>query len=447
MRKKSRYSSRPSRPTPATGGERIVEAVIESLGARGDGVARLGGVPLFIPYTLPGEHVRARIEGKRADGMFGTVVERLRDSQGRTPAVCPHFGVCGGCALQHASDEVSASWKAGLLREALARQGINDPPLKPLIRIAPGTRRRASFAFRKGRDGLRLGFNARASHEVVDIQSCAVLDLKLVALLSPLRALLSEILPGGAEGDAFLQDSDTGLDLLITAEAPNRKGGLDLFLLEKLAAFAAERDLARLSWRHPDERLAQPVVAARSPMAVLGPATVELPPGAFLQPSREGEAALVSLVLQGVGGCGTAADLFAGLGSFALPLAGAGCAVHAVEGDGQAAAALKRAAERACLTRLTVEERDLVHRPFSAKELEKYQAVLFDPPRAGAKEQAVEIAQAKGVKRVAAISCNPATLARDLKLLAEGGWRLLEVTPVDQFVWSPHLEAVAVLAR
>ncbi len=446
MRQKTRYKSRPKRPAPPVGGERIVEAVIDSLGARGDGVARLGADPLFVPGTLPGELVRVRVEGKRADGMFGALDELLSASSARIAPVCPHFGTCGGCALQHAAAEVYGAWKEGLLQEALARQGLADPPLKPLIRILPGTRRRASFAFRKGPGGMRLGFNARASHEVVDIQSCAVLDLKLAALLPPLRALLGEILPQGAEGDAFLQDSDTGLDLLIAAEAPNRKG-LDLFLRERLAAFATSSHLARLSWRQPDERVAEPVAALRTPMVNLGPATVELPPGAFLQPSREGEAALVRLVLEAVGNAGPVADLFAGLGSFALPLAQAGLAVHAVEGDGPAVAALKRAAERACLTRLSTEERDLVRRPLSTKELEGFNTVVFDPPRAGAKEQAAEIAQTKGPAIAVAVSCNPATLARDLKIFVNAGWRLDSITPVDQFSWSPHLEAVAVLKR
>jgi 23S rRNA (uracil1939-C5)-methyltransferase len=251
--------------------------------------------------------------------------------------------------------------------------------------------------------------------------------------------LLRAVVEDGHGGDVVITSTETVLDVVIEAEAR-----LDLFDRERLAAFAESADLARLSWRRPGGGLVEPLAHRRQAMVRFAGIDVALPPGSFLQPSPEGERALASLVFDAVGAATPVADLFAGCGSFTFPLAQKAF-VHAVEGEAAAAAALKSAAEHNG-ARVTVECRDLAHRPLLADELKRFQAVVFDPPRVGASAQAEQLA-ASGPPLVVAVSCNPATLARDAKTLANGGYHLTRATPVDQFPWSAHLEAVAVFER
>jgi len=422
---------------------RIVEVVIDSLGARGDGVGRTddgGSAAIFVPRTVPGDRVLAAIEGKRGDGLSATLVEILEAGEGRVEPVCPHYAQCGGCQAQHLSPELYASWKQGLLVEALGRVGLGATPIDPLIAIPPGQRRRAVLAYHRRRS-LQLGFNARASHQLVEIESCPILDPALVALLPGLRALLSDVIPEGEDGDCHIALADNGADVLVEGEAR-----LDLFDREKLADHAVRLDLARLAWRRPGVGFAEPVAARRAPRITLGKANVEPPPGAFFQPSQAGEDAIAALCLEAIGDASPVADLFCGLGSFTFPLA-AKAVVHGVEGDRDAVHALKAAADRAgSALRVTVEQRDLFGRPLMAQDLKRFQAVLFDPPRAGAAAQATHLATS-GVPLIVAVSCNPATLARDLRTLVDGGYRIERITPIDQFPWSAHLEAVAVLRK
>ncbi len=418
---------------------RNLEVEIAALGGRGDGIASHQGEPVFVPYTVPGDRVVVRIDGRRGDGLVAWPLQVLTGGPGRVEPPCRHFGRCGGCSLQHLDGAAYVAWKRGLLVEALARAGFDCEAVGPLLCIAPGSRRRAAFAFARRRGRLAVGFNTKGSHEVVDLAQCRLVAPQLIDLLPPLRDLLPALIDEGREGDAVASLTEAGIDLLVEADAR-----LDLFDRERLAAFADSQDLARLSWRRPGGELIEPLACRRPPVVRFAGVGVVLPPGGFLQPSREGEDALASLVVAAIGTCTPVADLYAGCGSFTFPLARM-AAVHAVEGDAAALRALSAAAGESP-GRVTTENRDLARRPLSAEELKRFQAVVFDPPRVGAAAQA-EILAAAGPPLIVAVSCNPATLARDARILAKGGYRLRQATPVDQFPWSAHLEAVAVFER
>lgn len=417
--------------TPATARPLIVTA--GPLGARGDVVADHDGRRFYIPFALPGETLEVRPGAPRGDGGHGAELVRvLAPAADRMEPACPHFGTCGGCALQHMAPVAEAEWKRGLVVTALGRRGI-DAPVEATVSIPPGSRRRATLGYRRTRTGLILGFRARQSHTLIDVTACPVLRPELHTLLPGLRRGLAEVAPPGAAGDLQVQWTDSGADVRLDLPAPP-----DLPAREALAALAEALDLARLHVRV--DGLDEPVAARRPPQVILGGVPVILPVGAFLQPSEEGETALRDRVLAGLEGIdGAVADLFCGLGTFALPLA-ARRPVLAVDGDGPAAGAL------AATGRVRTATRDLFADPLAGKDLAPFAAVVFDPPRAGAQEQARALAIG-GPAVVVAVSCAPATFARDARILLDGGYILERVTPVDQFAWSPHLEVVAVFRR
>ncbi len=433
------------------GGGRQVELVIEGLGARGDGFARLKGRLVFVPFTLAGDRVRLRLTGTRGGDFKAEMLELLDPGPGRVEPPCPHFGTCGGCGLQQLSDEAYGAWKQGLVSQALAQRGLKDIAVAPLVRIAPGTRRRATLA--ATRDGAKvfLGFHGRESHRVVDLTSCLVLTPGLTALLPALRQALAPLLAPREVAALTLCETETGIDVLIVSEsAPN------LAAREALAALAESQDLARLSWARssrvgrPTPGAApepEPVVLRRPPSLRFAGVPVVPPPGGFLQPTAAGEAALVERVLAYLPeGAETIAELYAGCGTFTFPLAVRG-RVHAVERDATALASLWAAARQADLAgRITVTAQDLTRLPVLAEDLEGGDCVVFDPPRAGAREQAAEIARSS-VPAAVAVSCNPKTFARDARILVDGGFVLVEVTPIDQFPWTGHLELVAKFRR
>jgi 23S rRNA (uracil1939-C5)-methyltransferase len=419
-----------------------VELEIAAIGARGDGIARHGGTSVYLPFTAPGDRVLARLGAPRGDGIAGTVERILKPGPGRAAPACRHFGACGGCTLQHLDAIRYAAAEMDLLRAALARHGLGEAPLEPLFIVPPGARRRVRFAIAwpRGRTAPVLGLAERGTHALVDLAECPVLDPRLFALAAPLRALAHRLLRPGEHAHAGLQDPGSGIDLLLDLpRAP------DLPALEALAEFAAAQDLARIQWRGEGGAIV-PVAQRRPVQAMLGGIAVDVPPDAFLQATAAGEAALVAEAVAGIGDAPRIADLFAGIGTFTFALAGR-AKVHAVEGWTPAVAALLASARRSGLAqRVTAEARDLEARPLAGDELRRYDAVIFDPPRAGAKHQAAALA-ASGVPRILAVSCNPATFARDARLLVEGGYRLLRMQPVDQFLWSAHLELAALFAR
>jgi 23S rRNA (uracil1939-C5)-methyltransferase len=427
---------RPSRPEAHR--EELVELAIERVGARGDGIAQYRGDPVFVPFTVPGDHVRARLGARRHGGREGFVVDWLASGPGRGAPRCRHFGTCGGCALQHLDHESYQRIKLRVLHSALERVGI-DPGVVGPMRLVPPERRRARLGISRPRDPrlpARVGYRERFRHNLVDLRECPVLEPALFALIGRLPQVARDLIPPGGSAEATLTRTDSGIDLLMeAAERP------ELSACEVLARFAEECDLARIVWRSGPDEL---VVVERRPVRVLlSGIAVPFPPGAFLQASPSAEMILVEEVLSAVGPARPAVDLFAGLGAFAFALACDG-PVHAVEGDVGTAAALARAA--ADQPRATVERRDLARNPLPADALSRYAAAVFDPPRAGAARQAEALA-ASAVATVIAISCNPASFARDAATLVSGGYRLERVTPVDQFVWTPHLELAATFRR
>ena len=415
------------------------ELTIESVGVRGDGIARLAGLKVFVPYTLPGERVEARIVGARPDGLAARVERWIAESPERVSPPCPQFGRCGGCALQHWSDEGYANWKVELLRTALRRQGL-EAPIEPIRHTPPRARRRAGFVARFGGRGVTLGFRERGSHRIVSVAECPVLRPSLERFALDAPPMLAGLDPPNAEWALDASLTESGIDLLVTAA-----GAPSLAVREGLAALAERLDLARVSWRTGEKAAPQPIAIRRAPLLRFAEVAVEPPPGAFFQASAEGEAALTEEVLAMTQGARRIADLYAGLGTFTLPLAQSADAVLGVEGDEAALAALAAAARRGQLPVRTL-ARDLARDPLRAEELNAFDAVVLDPPRAGAKAQCSELASSK-VPAVAMVSCNPATFARDARMLTQGGFRLERVVPVDQFLWSPHLELAALLGR
>jgi 23S rRNA (uracil1939-C5)-methyltransferase len=419
----------------------VIELDIESLGARGDGVAALGdGTPIYVPYAAVGDRLRVVVEGRRGKGLAARIDAILRPGPGRAAPPCRHFGRCGGCALQHLDAETCRRWKAARIATALRRRGVAAGAIEDVVAIPSRTRRRAALVALHEAGGVRLGFHARASREVVDLGECHVLAPRLSALLAPLRRALAPIVPMGKSAEVALTASDTGIDLLLAAKAEPSVGAR-----QELAALAAECDLARIAWRRPGAE-AEPIVQQRQPQVRFGGVAVDLPPGAFLQPSAEGEAALVKAVSSFLPRAKRVADLFAGCGTFAFSLAKT-AGVHAVEGDRAACEAMAGAARRAGLAgRVTVERRDLEAFPLTPAELDRFDAVVFDPPRAGAPAQAAALARS-AVPVAIAVSCDPESFARDARALVDGGYRLARLVPIDQFAWSAHVELIARFER
>jgi 23S rRNA (uracil1939-C5)-methyltransferase len=408
-----------------TTGFDLREVTVARLGLRGEGLAD----GLRVPFALPGERVR----GPAADGVLAplTLVEPSPD---RVAPPCPQFEACGGCALQHASDGFLAAWKREVVARALAARRI-DAEVAPTLVSPARSRRRAVFAARRTKRTLMIGFHGRRSETVADAAGCLVVRPELLGA----RPALAAVTALGASRAHGLRLTVThgmaGLDVEAAGGKP-----LDADLRARLAAVAEAHDLARLAWE------GAPVAARRPPWQAFGRARVVPPPGAFLQATAEGEAALVAAVRAGTRDARRVADLFAGCGTFALPLAEA-AEVHVVEGDAamlDALAAGWRAAPG--LRRVTTEARDLFRRPLSPAELDRFDAAVFDPPRAGAEAQARALAASR-VPRVVAVSCNPITFARDAAILVAGGFRLGPVRPVDQFRWSGHVEIVAAFTR
>ncbi len=401
------------------------DVTIERLGQQGDGLAGA----LRVPFALPGERVRGPVaEGRMAP------VEVLEASPERVTPPCPHFGVCGGCALQHASDAFLADWKRGVVLRALAARGLAVEP-GPTLTSPPRSRRRATFAGRRTRQGVVVGFHGRRSDDVIDATGCLLVRPELLAA----RPALAEITAAGASRAHGLRLtatlSDAGLDVAVEGGKP-----LDAALRVRLAALAEAHELARLAWD------GEPVAARWPPLQTFGRARVAPPPGAFLQATAEGAAALTEAVRRTIGGARRVVDLFAGCGTFALPLAET-AEVHAVEGEAAMLAALDAGWRGATgLKRMMTETRDLFRRPLLPSELDWYDAVVIDPPRAGAEAQARALAASR-VPVVAAVSCNPVSFARDAAILVAGGYRLEDVQAVDQFRWSGHVEINAAFRR
>jgi 23S rRNA (uracil1939-C5)-methyltransferase len=401
---------------------------IDALGHKGDGVAWTAQGRVFVPGTLPDEMIVADVEGER-----GRLLAVETASPERVVPPCPLFGNCGGCALQHWAGEPYRAWKRGLVVDQLAMAGV-VADVAALIDATQGGRRRATFHARRAHDAIVVGFMAARSHDLVPVPTCPVLAPALAG--APLVARrVAEALGGAKPLDIQVTATDGGLAIDIRGHGPvegRRRGAL--------SRLADDLDLARLSL-HGD------IVVERRPAAItMGQAQVVPPPGGFLQATQAGEAALARLVVEAVGSRKKVADLFCGCGPFALRLAQS-ATVHAVELDKAALAALDTAARRSLALRpITIEARDLFRRPLLSHELAGFDAVVMDPPRAGARAVATALA-ASQVPLVVSVSCDAVTFARDGAILVAGGYRLDQVTPVDQFAFSPHIEIVGLFSR
>lgn len=399
---------------------------IQRLGHQGDGVA---DGPLFAPRTLPGEEITGTVEGSQISD-----IRIVTPSSDRVKPPCRHYNACGGCQLQHASDSFVSEWKVDIVRHALSAQGL-ETVFRQIITSPPQSRRRATLAVRRTKKGAMAGFHGRASGVITEIPDCQLLDPALVNAIPMVEALATAV--GSRKGELAVTLTTTrgGLDVSITGGKP-----LDGPLRMVLAQTVEQHGLARLAWDGE-------VVAMRAPATqVFGVAQVVPPPGAFLQATRHGEKALLSAVREITKDARRIVDLFAGCGTFTLPLAG-GAEIHAVEGDRDMTKALDQGWRHTSdLKKVTTEARDLFRRPLMPDELAKFDAVVIDPPRAGAEAQIDELSQAK-TPVIAYVSCNPITFARDAQILCSSGYRLNWVQVVDQFRWSVHTELVASFTR
>jgi 23S rRNA (uracil1939-C5)-methyltransferase len=390
---------------------------------------------VFVPLTLPGEQVRVFPEGSRAE-----LDSILSPSPDRIAPLCPHFGECGGCSLQHWSARPYLGWKRDRVIEALSRESLETEVLETFASPPASRRRLALHARPGGKAGALLGFKGRRSWKLTPLDVCTIADPRLVAAFPALRLLARPFLEHPKSAPTLhVTVTRTGLDVDITG-VERRSGGLSADARVRAAQAAEAGNFARVTLA------GEAVYGARQAVVTLGPASVALPPGAFLQAVPQAEVAMAQFAVEAVSGAARIADLYCGVGTFTFRLAQVGT-VLAADSSAPAIAALKAAGGSAPgLKSITAEARDLARRPVLARELAKIDAVVFDPPRAGAMEQAREIGLSK-VARVVGVSCDPATFARDARILVDAGFTLERVLPVDQFLWSPHVELVGVFSR
>lgn len=418
------------------GGGKQLQGTIGSIGGRGDGILDTPvpwDGPVFVPLTVPGDEVRVQTTAKSAFGTQSEILELITEGPDRVEAPCPHYGACGGCQLQHWRLEAQQDWKLTRIEDAISRAGYDPALVLPLESVDQGMRRRAEFvALQPAGKPVQIGFRRRSSHWVEVVDSCLVLRPALVAALPLLREGLDGLMTDREGLRIHITEADNGLDIAISG---NLREGFET--QDRLAQLCAEAGWARLT--HDDF----PIAAPSEPFIALGGVRVALPQRAFLQPSADGQTILQSLVLAAIPDTArTVLDLYSGHGTFALPLAQRGHRVEAYEGSETAIAALQQAAKTDPALELQASVRDLATWPLTGASLKAAQAVVIDPPRAGAKAQTEALAH-EGPATVVAVSCNPSTFARDARILREGGYSLEWAAPLDQFLFTGHVELVA----
>lgn len=402
---------------------------IAELGRAGDGIAEAATGRTYVPFTLPGETVEIERSGER-----GRATAIVAASADRVRPVCHHFGTCGGCALQHMARPAYLTWKHQIVADCLKLRGI-AADVEPVVAIGAQTRRRAVFSAQKTASGVILGFHQRGTKRIVAIHECPVLVPAIVDKLDLLAEIAARTLRRGKPARIVVLAADNGLDIAV--EGAGRQGRREL---EFLGGLAGDADLARLTIG------GAPIFLNRRPEIRAGDLALLPVPGGFVQAAANAETALAVAVLDHIAGAAPVADLFAGIGTFALRLARK-AAVTAIDGSAELVASIETAANNTqSLKPLTVHKRDLFHNPLAATELDRFGAVVFDPPAAGARAQAEAIAASR-VPKIVAVSCNPATLGRDARILIDGGYRLVRVLPVDQFLFSAEIEVVATFER
>lgn len=402
---------------------------INHLGAQGDGIGESDGRHFYIPFTLAGEEVLAL-----GSGATKNLVEVLKPSTERISPVCAHFGDCGGCQIQHLEKAAYLEWKLSLLTGALKREGIEFPV--DAVLTFEGKRRKAVFSARLGNGGLEFGFLQKNTHDIVEISECPISDASISENLNELKRLIAPLVLGRRIVQTSVLVCDNGLDVAV--ETPNQPSAA---IQKSLTANFPSTGFCRLDVN------GDLIAETHRPIIKVGNVDVVPPTGGFVQAVGEAEQAMGSLVMDHLGDCKYVADLFCGMGTFALRLA-VQSRVLAIEMDSPSLKSLDMAwrSTGGKLKEVSVEKRDLFLRPLMAAEMKKMEGVVLDPPRSGAELQMKQIARSK-VSRVASVSCNPKTFARDLAILVKGGFELVSITALDQFKYTPHLEMVALLVR
>lgn len=404
--------------------------VIDILGHQGDGVSSSDGTRIFVPYSLAGERVEISGKSARRD-----LIKVLQPASGRIEPVCEYFGTCGGCQVQHLAQKPYLEWKQNLVADAFAGADI-DIAINTIISFDNAKRRRAVFSASNSGEGVNFGFVGKASHDIVRIENCSVLDASISSRIDTIKKVIQPILPAKGVTPVHVLASENGLDVHLNGvNLPNEKSR------QAAVRRALDAGIARLSFG------GETLVETKRPLIKMGIANVSPPPGSFVQAVYEAELKMVELVSAHLKKCKKTADLFCGIGAFALPMA-EHSTVFACENDQLALDALDEAwrGTGGRLKAVTTQKRDLFLRPMMVEELKKIQGVVFDPPRAGAQAQAKQLAGSK-VRKIAAVSCNPVTLVRDVVILIKGGFKVVSITPIDQFAYTPHVEVIVLLER
>lgn len=414
-----------------------IEVTVESLGGLGDGLASHHGKTVFIPKSCPGDVVDIRIVHENHDGMHGQITRIITPSPQRQQAPCRYFDQCGGCTLQQLAPEHYRTFKTRILHNALHHAGFPSPQAE-VVFLPAATRRRVEFKVNHADGAHTLSFHALRSHQPVAVDACSVLTPALQAMIAPINAALSAYPAADKIYAVSLTAADSGMDMILTFK------GVDIRALPPLDTMAEALSLSSLCVRTPEQ---PPItVVQRAPVEMLlGGYAVPLSAGAFLQATAEGQQQLTAFAMEAAEGSATVADLFCGIGTYSFPLCHH-AHVHAMEGDEAMVSAMRSAAKRHAIKTLSASQRDLFRQPLGTQELARFDTVIINPPRLGAKAQCEQLA-GSDVKTIAMISCNPATFARDAKILKAGGYTLSSVQGIDQFVWNQHLEIAALFRR
>lgn len=409
---------------------------IHEIGAGGDGIGTYEGKPVYVPKTAPGDVARLRLDELSAGSYKAKLIAVETPSSDRQQPPCPYFQKCGGCSLQHVNEKFYHAWKIEKIKTTLERAGVKYETWEEPIFLPAATRRRTSLNVRCSGKNIQMGYNEERTHNIIDIKKCLILESALDEKIQALRPYLLEILPDDKACDITLQHADGAYDMVLTGP----------FVFEyvqhaALAEMAEKLDIARITTREKDFKTPEILLERKNVLKKFGNLVVNLPPATFLQASTQGESTLTALVTKHAQGSQNIADLFSGCGTFIGAL---NTHVTAIDGDAPAIAALTKAA--AAHKNINVLRRDLFKNPLTKTELNKFDCVILDPPRAGAQAQSTELA-ASDVPKIIGVSCNPATFARDAKILQDGGYALKSLTLVDQFVYSAHAELVALFTK
>lgn len=414
---------------------------ISELGPMGDGVHQSERGRIYIERALPGDRVHAKIHKGTGSVLRGDLIHVVESSPHRATPPCPHYDACGGCTLQHADDAFYRKWKTVIVRAALDKSGITPEKWGDSIFLPAGHRRRVTFAASKKKNVVTLGYFRRRSHTVTEITSCLTADPAIMNLRAGLAVALVPILQDGKIADVFIQTINGSYDVVITGPI-GKKGVPDLQVYEALAHLTQTLGVNRVGWRASDREAVEVMLEVHPVYATFGKLDVALPPLAFLQPTKVGEDALVRAVMGLLPLSGKFADLFSGCGTFSGPMLERG-AVDAYDSTVSAVQALDKSKGAKPLKAIY---RDLFRNPLRRDEASRYDAIVFDPPRAGAQEQARELS-ASQTPRLVGVSCNPVSFARDARVLLDGGYCFESIMIVDQFTWSHHVELVASFTR